>query len=110
MSTQILRDRDVNAQADPTSRSTTDKTIENKSASTATTDSAPTAPQGQQNFVKDVESSYKQTYVSPSDAIMSPASKKLSDFKQKQINKQSMPRRSLFAKAVTSRHRDLAPE
>jgi hypothetical protein len=29
-----------------------------------------------------------QAYVSPSDAILSPASKKLADFKQKQINKQ----------------------
>ena len=28
------------------------------------------------------------TYISPSDAIMSPASKKLSSFKQRQINKQ----------------------
>lgn len=29
-----------------------------------------------------------QTYISPSDAIMSPASQKLAGFKQRQINKQ----------------------
>lgn len=29
-----------------------------------------------------------QTYISPSDAILSPASQKLADFRQKQINKQ----------------------
>ena len=29
-----------------------------------------------------------QTYISPSDQILSPASQKLSNFKQRQINKQ----------------------
>ena len=43
------------------------------------------------------------SYVSPSDAIMSPASKKLSDFKQKQIGKTSVPRRSLFANMMASK-------
>lgn len=51
-------------------------------------------------------SEQKQSYISPSDSIMSPASKKLSDFKQKQIGKPSMARRSLFAKAVTARAKE----
>lgn len=38
----------------------------------------------------------RQAYISPSDSIMSPASQKLSSFKQKQINKQyDFPRRAL---------------
>ncbi|KAL1590373.1 hypothetical protein WHR41_00671 [Cladosporium halotolerans] len=43
-------------------------------------------------------------FVSPSDAIMSPASQKLSSFKQRQINKQNggdSTRRSLFARSVS---------
>ncbi|KAJ9628504.1 hypothetical protein H2203_002403 [Taxawa tesnikishii (nom. ined.)] len=50
-----------------------------------------------------------QSYVSPSDAIMSPASQKLSSFKQKQINKGPIKPRSLFAKPATTREKDLGP-
>jgi len=40
---------------------------------------------------------------------MSPASQKLSSFKQKQLNK-SMPKpRSLFAKTMTTRAKDFGP-
>jgi len=62
----------------------------------------------------------KSTYISPSDAIMSPASQKLSSFKQRQMDKfGAVPRsRSLFATqahaqkvqlAKTSRDKDLSP-
>ncbi|KAF2151130.1 hypothetical protein K461DRAFT_314045 [Myriangium duriaei CBS 260.36] len=103
MSTQILRDRDINAQA-----TNTNKPVEGKHMMSS--ESIPQSTcQDYEERLKDDESSQKQAYVSPSDAIMSPASKKLSDFKQKQINKQSMPRRSLFAKAVTARQKDLGP-
>ncbi|PNS18618.1 hypothetical protein CAC42_5157 [Sphaceloma murrayae] len=49
-------------------------------------------------------------YVSPSDAIMSPATKKLSGLKQRRFEKGGVRQKSLFAKAVTSRERDLGPE
>jgi len=52
--------------------------------------------------------SANQAYVSPSDAIMSPASKKLSAFKQRQYSK-ATPSRSLFRKAVTAREKDFGP-
>ena len=48
-----------------------------------------------------------QTYISPSDAILSPASQKLSSFKQKQVNKSIGGGRSLFAKHMTAREKDL---
>jgi len=51
-------------------------------------------------------------YVSPSDAIMSPASQKLSSFKQRQMNKQMgapVKSRSLF-QSISTREKDLGPE
>ncbi|KAI4758643.1 hypothetical protein E4T52_09190 [Aureobasidium sp. EXF-3400] len=43
-------------------------------------------------------------YVSPSDAIMSPASQKLSGFKQRQMNKSNPVKpRTLFAKTAASK-------
>ncbi|EME82093.1 uncharacterized protein MYCFIDRAFT_77611 [Pseudocercospora fijiensis CIRAD86] len=46
------------------------------------------------------------TYVSPSDAILSPASQKLAGFKQRQINKQTNNKnptaRSLFSRTASS--------
>jgi len=56
-----------------------------------------TASSGQENQPQDAQQQEKKVgadktsdeslYVSPSDAIMSPASQKLSSFKQRQINK-----------------------
>ncbi|SMR56940.1 unnamed protein product [Zymoseptoria tritici ST99CH_1E4] len=46
------------------------------------------------------------TYVSPSDAILSPASSKLAGFKQRQINKQNNNKnptaRSLFSRTIST--------
>ncbi|KAK6442447.1 hypothetical protein LTR95_001319 [Oleoguttula sp. CCFEE 5521] len=57
------------------------------------------------------DSDGRQPYISPSDSIMSPASQKLSSFKQKQINKQSgsdSTRRSLFARTMSGNDTDAA--
>ncbi|KAJ9642830.1 hypothetical protein H2201_005413 [Coniosporium apollinis] len=53
----------------------------------------------------------QQTYVSPSDNIMSPATQKLNAFKSKQVNtmKSKSKPQSLFAK-TTSRNADSAKE
>ncbi|KAF4555424.1 Hypothetical protein D9617_2g053830 [Elsinoe fawcettii] len=95
--TDVLRDRDPNMQ--PEQATTND-------AAGKTTDlgQKPAFMPDRLQDNKDLGS----TYISPSDAIMSPATKKLSSLKQKQISK-SMPKRSLFAKAVTSREKDLGP-
>ncbi|KAF2226675.1 hypothetical protein BDZ85DRAFT_316163 [Elsinoe ampelina] len=91
---EILRDRDPNLQAEQAA-----------DAAGKQTDKAT----NMQDRLKDNKSNQNSTYISPSDAIMSLASKKLSNLKQKQIGK-SMPKRSLFARAVTSREKDLGPE
>ncbi|KAM0719121.1 hypothetical protein Q7P37_005026 [Cladosporium fusiforme] len=78
---------------------------------------ATAAASGQENQAQEVQQ-HKQVleqkpavdknnplYVSPSDAIMSPASQKLSSFKQRQINKQNgsdSTRRSLFARTLSA--------
>ncbi|KAM0704647.1 hypothetical protein Q7P35_007433 [Cladosporium inversicolor] len=52
-------------------------------------------------------------YVSPSDNIMSPASQKLSSFKQRQINKQNgsdSTRRALFARTLSANSEKNADE
>ncbi|TKA81269.1 hypothetical protein B0A49_00223 [Cryomyces minteri] len=52
----------------------------------------------------------KQTYISPSDSIMSPASQKLTAFKERAIGRKDIPKKqSLFAKTMTSREKDLGP-
>jgi hypothetical protein len=51
-------------------------------------------------------------YVSPSDNIMSPASQKLSSFKQRQINKNGgdSTRRALFARTLSANSEKTADE
>ncbi|KEQ72775.1 hypothetical protein M436DRAFT_72967 [Aureobasidium namibiae CBS 147.97] len=59
----------------------------------------------------DNEGNTTNAYVSPSDAIMSPASQKLSGFKQRQMNKSNPVKpRTLFAKTAASKPEEEATE
>ncbi|TKX25483.1 hypothetical protein C1H76_2133 [Elsinoe australis] len=104
MSSDVLRDRDLNVQL---GQATTDAA--SKPAEQPSTSERDAPRTSYDDRLKENKEAKGQPYVSPSDAIMSPASKKLSSFKQNQINK-SMPKRSLFAKATSSREKDLGPE
>ncbi|EMF12059.1 uncharacterized protein SEPMUDRAFT_149842 [Sphaerulina musiva SO2202] len=90
-----LADRDVNASI----------------ASNAQVETAPgeenTKMQGEQHkAVSGLNGKSNGTYVSPSDAILSPASQKLAGFKQRQINKQNSKTgptaRSLFSRTAST--------
>ncbi|KAG9952350.1 hypothetical protein KCU81_g3188, partial [Aureobasidium melanogenum] len=57
-----------------------------------------------ENKLRENEGNPTNAYVSPSDAIMSPASQKLSGFKQRQMNKSNPVKpRTLFAKTAASK-------
>ncbi|KAI5209016.1 hypothetical protein E4T39_01107 [Aureobasidium subglaciale] len=57
-----------------------------------------------ENKMRENEGNPTNAYVSPSDAIMSPASQKLSGFKQRQMNKSNPVKpRTLFAKTAVSK-------
>ncbi|KAI5212452.1 hypothetical protein E4T42_02045 [Aureobasidium subglaciale] len=57
-----------------------------------------------ENKMRENEGNPTNAYVSPSDAIMSPASQKLSGFKQRQMNKSNPVKpRTLFAKSAASK-------
>ncbi|TIA33716.1 hypothetical protein D6C78_07354 [Aureobasidium pullulans] len=57
-----------------------------------------------ENKLRENEGQPSNAYVSPSDAIMSPASQKLSGFKQRQMNKSNPVKpRTLFAKTAASK-------
>ncbi|KAK8213172.1 hypothetical protein M8818_002470 [Zalaria obscura] len=110
MSSQILADRDTNTPSQPTSQPNPFVTqgAENKMESKPK--SMDFHRQMFENKMKADNGKEGQSYVSPSDAIMSPASQKLSSFKQRQMNKQMgapiAKSRSLFA---TTRAKDLGP-
>ncbi|KAK4501286.1 hypothetical protein PRZ48_007093 [Zasmidium cellare] len=59
-----------------------------------------------QQQIADQNNKQSGNYISPSDAILSPASQKLAGFKQRQINKQQNGRaptaRSLFSRTASS--------
>ncbi|KAK4981967.1 hypothetical protein LTR66_009566 [Elasticomyces elasticus] len=100
MSSNILGDRDTNAQTQSNPFTMEKHAEENK-------------PKGMDYHRQVLENRLKEngdqnhTYISPSDSIMSPASQKLSSFKQKQINKPGAGKpRTLFAKAMTAREKD----
>ncbi|KAF2719877.1 hypothetical protein K431DRAFT_313826 [Polychaeton citri CBS 116435] len=74
-----------------------------------TNQKAPTQMKGTQQERKIMEQKIAENnkngevYISPSDAILSPASQKLSSFKQRQMNKKGGPNpvaRSLFSKSL----------
>ncbi|KAH0365540.1 hypothetical protein KCU65_g6035, partial [Aureobasidium melanogenum] len=57
-----------------------------------------------ENKLRENEGNPTNAYVSPSDAIMSPASQKLSGFKQRQMNKSNPVKpRTLFAKTAAAK-------
>ncbi|GAB7357252.1 hypothetical protein MBLNU459_g8230t2 [Dothideomycetes sp. NU459] len=103
----VLADRDTNTnmQTQPTSNP-----FETKEG---TENSKPKSMdyhrQMMENKLRENDGQASQAYVSPSDAIMSPASQKLSSFKQRQLNKQPIKTRSLFAKTMSTREKDLGP-
>ncbi|KAM0699958.1 hypothetical protein Q7P36_000169 [Cladosporium allicinum] len=77
------------------------------SAATSNQENQPQETQQQQEEKKagvDKSQGDDSLYVSPSDAIMSPASQKLSSFKQRQINKNGSDstRRALFARNMSA--------
>ncbi|ORY00320.1 hypothetical protein BCR34DRAFT_618649 [Clohesyomyces aquaticus] len=87
MSSKVLADRDANAQSKPTPSPEKQK------------------PKSMEYHRQVLESRMKdgqnqQTYVSPSDEIQSPATKKLSAFRNKHINKKAKPQ-TLFKKTST---------
>ncbi|CAD0089726.1 unnamed protein product [Aureobasidium vineae] len=64
-----------------------------------------------ENKLRENEGNPTNAYVSPSDAIMSPASQKLSGFKQRQMNKSNPVKpRTLFAKTAASKPEEEAAE
>ncbi|KAI5365114.1 hypothetical protein Slin15195_G046520 [Septoria linicola] len=90
-----LADRDVNTQIASNAQNGTAAGEENSNM------------QGEQHkAVSGLNGKGSGTYVSPSDAILSPASQKLAGFKQRQINKQNSKNgptaRSLFSRTASS--------
>ncbi|KAF2095062.1 hypothetical protein NA57DRAFT_79551 [Rhizodiscina lignyota] len=86
MSTSVLSERDANV----------------PSTSTSPTKEAPKSMEYHRQMLESrlKDDKTQQTYISPSDTIMSPASQKLAAFKNKHIAK-SVKSKSLFAKAMT---------
>ncbi|PPJ51502.1 hypothetical protein CBER1_07958 [Cercospora berteroae] len=85
-----LTDRDVNTQINSNSGNAQNEKMQGE----------------QHKAVSGLNGKASGTYVSPSDAILSPASQKLAGFKQRQINKQSNnskpTARSLFSRTASS--------
>ncbi|TKA28974.1 hypothetical protein B0A50_03386 [Salinomyces thailandicus] len=91
-----LQDRNSNAQA------TSDAAFNEKSTATGAENQQEAAGQHKNLLEQKNEGLQSGNYVSPSDAILSPASQKLAGLKQRQINKQNNGKNStsrmLFAR------------
>ncbi|KAL1608886.1 hypothetical protein SLS59_002077 [Nothophoma quercina] len=86
MSANVLSSRDVNAQIKPTATPDAEK--------------PKTLEQHRQVLEARMKDEQAQKYVSPSDEIQSPATQKLSNFRNKNIMKKSKPQ-TLFQKTST---------
>ncbi|KAK5166300.1 uncharacterized protein LTR77_008561 [Saxophila tyrrhenica] len=98
-----LSDRDTNVQ--PTSSPIAAEKQTAEGAENMAHDASNTKQSAEQKFSLNNDKQ-SATYISPSDSILSPASQKLSNFKQKQITKQTGGKtpaaRTLFARTASS--------